>query len=141
MPLVLNKPPRILNPIPQINIEKFKTIFFEENALQINELTNTLNNEQLTEEQWHTSCTKLNYLIQKKFDNIQDTSYMQCTTSPSSHKPYITTRRLLTKKTSKKMEKIPLHLPPNQKSNLPHKKFTKLVNTSNNRRVKKPHPN
>jgi hypothetical protein len=73
MPLVLDKPPRILNPIPQINIEKFKTNFFEENTLQINELTNTLNNEQITEEQWHTSCTKLDYLIQKISDNIQDT--------------------------------------------------------------------
>jgi len=50
MPLVIDKPPQILNPIPQINIEKFKTMFFEENAFQINELTNTLNNEQIIEE-------------------------------------------------------------------------------------------
>jgi hypothetical protein len=73
MPLAIDKPPRILNPIPQINIDKFKTNFFEKNALQINELANTLNNEQITEEQWHTSCTKLDHLIQKISDNIQDT--------------------------------------------------------------------
>ena len=38
------------------------------------------------------------------------------------------------------MEKPSLYLPPNQKSNLPHKKLTKLVDTSNNRRAKKPYP-
>ena len=73
IPPATDKPPRILNPIPQMNIEKFKTKFFGENALQMNELTNTLSNEHITEDQWQSSCTKLNYLIQKNSDNIQDT--------------------------------------------------------------------
>ena len=61
----IHKPPRILNPIPQDNIEKFKILFFEENSLQINELTTILIIEQLTTDQWHTSCTKLDYLVQQ----------------------------------------------------------------------------
>jgi hypothetical protein len=67
------KSPRILNPIPQINIEKFKTEFFEENAPQLNELTNTLLHHQLTNDQWQTTCTQLEHLIQIISDKIQDT--------------------------------------------------------------------
>ena len=59
----VNKPPRILNPIPQENIEKLKILFFEENSLRINELTTILMNEQLTDNQWQTSCTKIDHLI------------------------------------------------------------------------------
>ena len=72
-PPTTDKPPRILNPIPQENIEKFKTEFFEENTLQLNHITNTLNQDQLTDEQWQTTCTKFNHLIQKISDKIQDT--------------------------------------------------------------------
>jgi len=50
---IQNKPPRILNSIPQENIEKFKTQFFEENALQIHKFTTTLTNDHLTEHQWY----------------------------------------------------------------------------------------
>ena len=73
MPPTTVKPPRILKPIPQINIEKFKTEFFEENAPQINELTNTLLRDQLSNDQWQTSCTKLEHLIQNISNKIQDT--------------------------------------------------------------------
>ena len=45
---ITNKITRILNPIPQENMEKFKIEYFEENALQINELITTLSNDQLT---------------------------------------------------------------------------------------------
>ena len=49
-------------------------------------------------------------------------------------------RRLSTKKTPKEMEKSSFHLSSNQESNLPYKKFTKLANTPNKRRAKKPYP-
>jgi hypothetical protein len=73
MPPTTDRPPRILNPIPQANIEIFKTKFFEENSLQINELTNTLKNVQITNDQWQSSCTTLDNLILKIYDKIQDT--------------------------------------------------------------------
>ena len=73
MPPTTDRPPRILNLIPQVNIEIFKTIFFEENALQINELTNTLKNVQITNDQWQSSYTTLDNLILKISDKIQDT--------------------------------------------------------------------
>jgi len=78
LPPTTDKPPRTLNPIPQVNIEKFKTEFFEENALQLNDLTNTLTQDQLTSEQWQTTCTKFDHLIQKISDKIQDT----CSAAP-----------------------------------------------------------
>ena len=55
------------------NIEKFKTEFFEENATQINELTNTLLNDQLTNTQWQLSCSQMDQLIAKISDKIQET--------------------------------------------------------------------
>ena len=64
-PPTTNKQKKILNPIPQENIKKFKTKFFEENALQINELTNILTKEQLTSNQWRTLCTKIEQLLKK----------------------------------------------------------------------------
>ena len=73
MPAVTDKPLRILNPIPQENIENFKTELFVENALQLTELTNIVGNNHLTNAQWHSSCTKLDHLIQKNSDKIQDT--------------------------------------------------------------------
>ena len=85
MPAITDKPPRILNPIPQENIENFKTEFFVENALQLTELTNIVGNNQPTNAQWHSLCTKLDHLIQKNSDKIQDT----CSTPPL---PYLTSR-------------------------------------------------
>jgi hypothetical protein len=61
----INKPPRIQYPIPQDNIEKLKILFFEENSIQINELTTILMNKHLTTDQWQASCTKLDYLVQQ----------------------------------------------------------------------------
>jgi hypothetical protein len=69
----INKPPRILNSIPQENIEKLKILFFEENSLQINELTIILMNEHLSNNQWKISCTKLDHLIQQISDKTQET--------------------------------------------------------------------
>ena len=40
---------KIMNPISQENLEKFKTIFFEENAIQLNNITDLLSLDQLTE--------------------------------------------------------------------------------------------
>jgi len=63
----------LVNPILHENIEKFKTLFFEENLLQINEFTTILMNEQLTNSQWQTSCTKLNHLIQQISEKFLET--------------------------------------------------------------------
>jgi len=76
--LVQNKPPRILNPIPQENIEKFKIQFFEEHILQINELTTTLTNKHLTDQQWQIACNALDYLIQ----SITNKMLINCSTPP-----------------------------------------------------------
>ena len=73
MPQVEAKPPRILNPIPQTNIDKFKIEYFEENTLQINELTNMLRNDQITNDQWQSACAKLDHLIKNISDTIQNT--------------------------------------------------------------------
>ena len=62
-----------MNPIPPANIDNFKTEFFEENAIQLNELITILSQDQLDIMQWQTSCTKLDHLIQKISDKIQDT--------------------------------------------------------------------
>lgn len=43
-----DKLPRIQNPIPQDNIDEFKTTFFEENAIHINDLTTILLDNQAT---------------------------------------------------------------------------------------------
>jgi len=75
---VQNKPPRILNPIPQENIENFKTQFFEEHMLQINELTNTLTNEHLTGHQWQSTCNVLDHLIQ----SITNKMLINCSAPP-----------------------------------------------------------
>jgi hypothetical protein len=61
-PQTPNNTPRTLNPIPQENIEKFKTKFYEENTLSINELTKTLLNNHLSPNQWQTTCIKLEKL-------------------------------------------------------------------------------
>jgi hypothetical protein len=71
---ITNTTTRILNPIPQENIEKFKIEYIEENAPQINELITILSNDQLTEDQWQNSCLKLDHVIQKISDKIQETS-------------------------------------------------------------------
>ena len=64
---------RILNPIPQENIENFKSKFYEENTLRMNELTNTLTINHLTSNQWHTTCQTLEQLIQEITNTIQET--------------------------------------------------------------------
>ena len=69
-PLTTNNTKRILNPIPQENLEIFKTKFYEENTLQINELTNILLNDQLDINQWQSTCTTLDQLIQKISNKI-----------------------------------------------------------------------
>ena len=79
---------RILNPIPEANIEKFKIEFFEENALQITNLNMLLSNEHLTNTQWQTSCTQLDNIIQKISEKIQET----CTAPPL---PILTNRASL----------------------------------------------
>ena len=72
-PPTTNNTKRILNPIPQENIETFKTKFYDENTLQINELTNILLNDQLDINQWQLACTTLDQLIQEISNIIQET--------------------------------------------------------------------
>ena len=55
----------IMNPIPQENLEKFKTILFEENAIQLNNITNLLSLDQLIENQQQTTCSQMDNIIQK----------------------------------------------------------------------------
>ena len=51
-PITTSEPtPRILNPIPKQNLEAFRTKFFETHSNQIEELTQLLQNNQLTNEQ------------------------------------------------------------------------------------------
>ena len=47
-----NQTTRVMNPIPQENLEKFNTKFFEENGIQLNNLSTLLSIEQLNQEQW-----------------------------------------------------------------------------------------
>ena len=69
---------KIMNPIPQENLEKFKTIFFEENAIQLNSITDLLSLDQLTENQWQSACLQLDHIIQKISETIEST----CNTAP-----------------------------------------------------------
>ena len=67
-----------MNPIPQENLEKFKTIFFEENTIQLNNLTDLLSLHQLTKNQWQSTCSQLDHIIQKISETIVNT----CSTTP-----------------------------------------------------------
>ena len=69
-----------MNPIPQENLEKFKTIFFEENAIQLNNITDLLSLDQLTKNQWQSAYSQLDHIIQKIFETITNT----CSTTPIS---------------------------------------------------------
>ena len=62
---------KIMNPIPQENLEKFKTIFFGENAIQLNNITNLLSSYQLIENQWQSTCSQLDHIIQKISETIE----------------------------------------------------------------------
>ena len=67
-----------MNPIPQENFKKFKTTFFEENAIQLNNITDLLSLDQLTENQWQSTCSHLDHIIQKISETIEST----CSTIP-----------------------------------------------------------
>ena len=89
LPIILHIPPNILlarqpppptncttkimNPVPQENLEKFKTIFFEENAIQLNNITNLLLLNQLIENQWLLVCSQMDHIIQKISKTIENT--------------------------------------------------------------------
>ena len=64
---------RIMNPIPQENLEKFKTKFFEENAIQLNNITTLLTLDQLTQNQWQSACVQMDCIIQKISKTIENT--------------------------------------------------------------------
>jgi len=104
--LVQNKPSRILNPIPQENIEKFKTQFFEEHTLQINELTTTLTNEHLTDHQWHTTCIALDYLIQ----SISEKILTNCSTPPLPQLTYRTSQKVVSYQENYQKKSSPFNL-------------------------------
>ena len=71
----LSIPPsvRILNPIPQDKLNSFNTKFFEENAIQLNEITNLLLKHHLTPDQWQQACTQMDNITQKISKNIEET--------------------------------------------------------------------
>ena len=81
LPHTRNNTIRILNPILPENIEKFNIEFYEANTLQINELTNILEHNQLTNNQWQLACTTLDHLIQEISNKIQE----NCGAPPSQH--------------------------------------------------------
>ena len=83
--LIARQPPppityttRIMNPIPQENLEKFKTKFFEENAIQLNNITTLLSVDQLTQNQWQLACSQMDHIIQKISETIENT----CSATP-----------------------------------------------------------
>ena len=76
---------RIMNPIPQENLEKFKTKFFEENAIQLNNITTLLSLDQLTQNQWQSACAQMDHIIQKISETIEST----CSATPT---PTLTNR-------------------------------------------------
>jgi hypothetical protein len=59
------KPIRILNPIPQDNLDKFNTNFHENNAVQLNELDTILSYEHLNPDQWKLACYHMDEITQK----------------------------------------------------------------------------
>ena len=74
---VMQPPPSLItknmNPIPQENLDKFKTIFFEKIAIRVNEITTLLSNNYLTNEQWHTTCTQMDNITHKISRTIKET--------------------------------------------------------------------
>lgn len=50
---------RILSPIPQEKLDSLNTKFFEENAIQLNEITILLSKDHLTPDQWQQACTQM----------------------------------------------------------------------------------
>ena len=76
--LPITRTTRIMNPIPQENIEKFKTKFFEENAIQLNNITTLLVLDQLTQNQWQSACAQMDHIIQKISEKIENT----CSATP-----------------------------------------------------------
>ena len=55
-PPIPEPPPCIFNPIPQENLTEFHTLFFEQHSHQIDELTQLLEHNQLSHEQWQLPC-------------------------------------------------------------------------------------
>ena len=83
--LIARQPPppttctaRIMNPIFQENLEKFKTKFCEENAIQLNNITTLLSLDQLTQNQWQSACAQMDHIIQKISETVENT----CSATP-----------------------------------------------------------
>ena len=88
---------RIMNPIPQENLEKFKTKFFEENAIQLNNITTLLSLDQLTQNQWQSTCAQMDQIIQKISKIIKNTcsaTPIPILTNRASHQGGILPRKL-----------------------------------------------
>ena len=75
-PPITNHTTRIKNPIPQENLKKFKTDFFEENAIQLNETTILLSENHFNQEQWQQICNHKDQIIQKILETIKNTCSM-----------------------------------------------------------------
>ena len=58
------------------NLEKFKTKFFEENAIQLNEMTILLSKNHSNQEQWQQACNHMDQIIQKISETIKNTCSM-----------------------------------------------------------------
>ncbi len=89
-PLTNNPPPRILNPIPPENIEKFNIALFEENSIQINTLNTLLeNHQQLNPNQWAEACITLDCIVEK----ISETIVKTCQADPLPNLTHITSQQ------------------------------------------------
>ena len=89
-PPITNHTTSIKNPIPQENLEKFKTIFFEGNAIQLNEMTIILiSKNHLNQEQWQQAYNHMNQIIQEILETIKNT----CSMAPLPTLTYKTTQQ------------------------------------------------
>ena len=73
-PIITTNLPRMLNPIPPENLEKFNIEFFEGNSTRINELIQLLeNHDHLALGQWETTCTSLDKIVERVSKTIEKT--------------------------------------------------------------------
>jgi hypothetical protein len=74
-----NDKPKILNPIPPENINKFCIKFIETNSTQIHQLIETLqNNTILSQNQWRQVCDEMDQMVRNISKIIEET----CTAPP-----------------------------------------------------------
>ena len=64
-PPTITRTTRIMNPILQESLGKFKTNFFDENEIQLNNIVTFISQDNLTQNQWQSACSQMNHIIHK----------------------------------------------------------------------------